>query len=310
MSDRIAPADDDGRHGGAADSPHEILTIEGHGGHPIRCRLWDRDGARATLVTVHGVVGHSLWLEPLARRLAGRGVRTLAMDRRGAGLNHEARGDAPSADALVGDLEAVLRRASADDPPVHLCGFCWGSVYAVDTLAALAARPASTRTGIDVRSAIHIAPSLFPTPLVLGRRFRTGDSGIPTEEPVMPIDCFTDGPALEDFIVPDPLRLRKVSPRLNACMARFSAGIWMKLLRRPLPSLVLLAADDRVVDNAATERLFGRLDADPVRVHTLPGAHGIQFDAPDAAAALVADWVLGATSAAGAASGGAAEDMD
>lgn len=274
--------------GGAPDPPHAIVTVAGHGGYSIRCRLWEPDDACATVVAVHGVAGHSLWLEPVARRLAGRGVRTLAMDRRGAGMNGAGRGDAPSAEALIGDLAAVLRRAAADGAPVHLCGFCWGSVYAVNALAALDAEAGAAP---EVVTAIHVAPSLFPSALVRERPLLTGDSGAPTEAPAMPIECFTEGPALEAIVEPDPLRLRAVSPRFNACLERFSAGLWMKLLRHSRPSLLLLAADDRAVDNAATERLFRRLDADRVSVRTVPGAHGVQFDAPEEAAALIAGWV-------------------
>ena len=206
------------------------------------------------------------------------------MDRRGAGLNRPARGDAPSVEALLGDLDAVVRAAAARRGPLHLAGFCWGSVYAVNFLA---------DSSLRVDGAIHVAPSLFPAPLVLGRPFATGDSGEATEEPVMPIERFTDGPSFESFIVPDPLRLRWVSPRMNACMQRLSAGIWMKFLRLDLPCLMILGERDAVVDDRATRRAFERLAVDRKRLHALDSAHGIQFDAPQAAAALVRDWVLG-----------------
>ena len=286
---RPTPPPIDARARGATPrATHDVVTVAGHGGYPIGCRHWRGEEARATLVLAHGVVGHSLWLEPIARRLARRGVATLAMDRRGAGINDAARGDAPSAEALIADLVAVLRHASADALPLHVGGFCWGSNYVVNALAAL---DAPTATALDLRSVIHIAPSLFPSPLVRERPFRVGDDAAPSEAPAMPIERFTDGPLFASFIVPDPLRLRAVSPRLNGCVQRFAAGLWLKLLRCELPCLLLLAADDAVVDNAATERLFARLTARPKRIRTLPGAHGVQFDAPKAAATLVADWV-------------------
>ena len=200
------------------------------------------------------------------------------MDRRGAGLNR------PAVEALLGDLDAVVRAAAARRGPLHLAGFCWGSVYAVNFLA---------DSSLRVDGAIHVAPSLFPAPLVLERPFATGDSGEATEEPVMPIERFTDGPSFESFIVPDPLRLRRVSPRMNACMQRLSAGIWMKFLRLSTPCLMLLGERDDVVDGRATRRAFERLPVARKRLHALDSAHGIQFDAPEAAAALVRDWVLG-----------------
>lgn len=261
---------------------HEIITVQGAQGYPIQSRYWRGTAPRALLIMVHGVVSHSLWLESIAVELTDRQINVLAMDRRGAGLNLQERGDAPSAEALLADLDSVVQWARQQDLPLHLCGFCWGSNYVVNYL--------HTTQG-DFASCLFLAPSLFPSALIQQRPFATGDGAEATEEPVMPIDQFTDGPCYDNFIVPDPLRLNKVSRRLNTCMQQFSSGLWMKFLRLKLPCLMLLGSKDTVVDNTATEKVFERLGVSPKALYRLPACHGIQFDQPEAAAELIAHWV-------------------
>ena len=136
-----------------------------------------------------------------------------------------------------------------------------------------------------------LAPSLFPSALITERPFETGDSSEPSQEPVMPLECFTEGPKFENFIKPDPLRLTRVSLRLNRIMSEFSRGIWMKFLRLDVPTLVILGANDEVVDNRATEQLFARLRCSRKSLRTLPGRHGLQFDAADEVIRLVGQWI-------------------
>ena len=231
---------------------------------------------------VHGIVSHSLWLESIAVRLVENQVNVLAIDRRGAGMNLKDRGDAPNTDTLLADLDAAMQWSSNTALTIHLCGFCWGGNYVVNYLQS---------TGRKFASCMFIAPSLFPSSLLQDRPFKTGPNALATEEPVMPIDQFTQGPEYETFILPDPLRLHTVSQRLNLCMQQFSTGIWMKFLRLKLPCLLILGTQDSVVDNTATQRLFDRLKIRPKQLHHLPACHGIQFDQPQSTAALIIDWI-------------------
>ena len=268
-------------------SEHRLITVRAADGYPLRCRYRQAVGARALVVLLHGVVSHSGWLEAVTEGLAASGISSIAADRRGAGLNEAMRGDAPDGATLLSDLSAVLLRARDTELPCHLCGFCWGANYAVNYMGS----DERSRLDLNIRTLSLLAPSLFPTARITERPFLTGDSSAPTEEPTMPIECFTDGPELERFIEPDPLRLTGVSPRLNGIMSEFSRGIWMKFLRLETPTLVVLGANDEVVDNAATERLFGRLKCERKSLRVLPSMHGLQFDAPAATTRLVVQWV-------------------
>ncbi len=261
---------------------NSFVTITGDNGYQLNARFWQADGARALLVLIHGVVSHSEWLKTIAAPLAQQGISSLAIDRRGAGLNTLARGDAPSSDALLKDLDAGMQWAAHQNLPIHLCGFCWGSNYVVNYLADYP---------VNIASMVFIAPSLFPAAWIIEQPFEVGESSEATENPVMPIDQFTDGPMFKSYIKPDPHRLRKVSTRMNSCMQSFSRGIWMKFLRLKYPCLMILGDKDSVVDNDATRQVFDRLPIEQKKQLILDAAHGIQFDQPSAAANSIAQWV-------------------
>lgn len=263
---------------------HEVISISGAADYALSCRYWPADEPTDLVVAVHGVISHSLWLENIALPLSKNGVSVLAMDRRGSGMNLRDTGDAPSVETLLEDLKAVLQWCRQWSLPIHICGFCWGSNYVINYLQ-------TDHVRVPIKSMIFIAPSVFASEFIKQQPFKTGDSGSPSEDPVTPIDRFTDGPMFESFIKPDPLRLRKVSRRFNLCIQRFADGLWLKLLRISLPCLMLLADKDAVVDNRATEQLFQRLKVRKKQLHILSGSHGIQFDQPQQTADLILAWL-------------------
>jgi len=264
------------------DLKHSFVTIIGDGGYELNARYWQAENAQAVVVLVHGVVSHSEWMQAIAAPLAEQGISSLAIDRRGAGLNLAARGDAPSTDALLADLHAGMQWAHHLRLPVHLCGFCWGGNYVVNYLAHYQAA---------IASVVFIAPSIFPAAELIEKTIEIGKSGDATEEPIMPIEQFTDGPMFESFIKPDPHRLHKVSTRMNGCMQSFARGIWMKFLKLKHPCLLILGEKDAVVDNDATKQVFERLKVADKECVMLDACHGIQFEKPDLAASNITQWV-------------------
>lgn len=261
---------------------NSFVTVRGDGGYPLNARYWQAEDAQAVVVMVHGVVSHSEWMDSIARILSKHQISCFAFDRRGSGLNTQARGDTPSTNTLLSDLHAVMQWTFQLDLPVHLCGFCWGSNYVVNYLS---------QYQIKIASTLYLAPSLFPATWIAEQPFTVGESSEATEEPVMPIDQFTDGPMFESYIKPDPNRLRKVSTRMNKCMQTFSRGIWMKFLRLKHPCLIVLGDKDTVVDNEATRQVFNRLKVDQKKCVALNSGHGIQFDMPDDAADSMIQWI-------------------
>lgn len=251
-------------------------------GYPLTVRCWKARDAKALIIIAHGIISHSLWLASLAERLAARGITTVCPDRRGSGANRRERGDAPGETELLDDLHTVVNRFQPSAVPLHLGGFCWGSNYLVNYLSRY--RP-------GIASVALIAPALFPAAGLRNVVLKTGASAEPTETPIVPVDAFTRGPAYERFILPDPLRLNRVSPRFNGIMQTFSRMIGIKLLKLPYPVLMILAKDDRITDNDTTANLFSRLRVQPRQLVYVPGEHGIPFDAPIETADTLTTWV-------------------
>lgn len=263
-----------------------VHRVAGEGDYPLAVRVWTppRDPPTAVLVLLHGVVSHSEWLSPIARRLSEAGCLVVCPDRRGSGLNRDEPGDAASAQQLCADAAAVVEAFRIRDRPLHLGGFCWGATWAVHVLQ---------RTGLAVDSLIMIAPSIFPHEDVGGAALQVDDSPEPTEEPNVPIDRFTSGPAYAGYILGDPLRTRLVSPRFNGVlvdMNRFLAPRWAKLR---VPTLMIQARDDRLSDVDKHSRAFRNVQARPRHEVCLSGGHGVQFDAPGETSKEILAWVEG-----------------
>jgi alpha-beta hydrolase superfamily lysophospholipase len=283
---RVVDADPDGR---AAPPDGRVATIEAADGYAVGYRVWTPEErvARATLVLFNGVMSHSLWFRPLAGPLLAAGFKLVGADRRGTGMSAQARGDAPSAQVLLDDARAIIEHERLPDRPVHLVGWCWGAVLAINVAAAMRE---------TLTSLILLAPGLFPTD-ELTRRM-AAQEGVaresPEERPCLesPIveEMFTSGPALDDFIKKDPQRLSRFSPRFLKIMGKLGMGARLKLPRLDLPLLVVLARDDLATDNPETVRGFGKLTGGRAKIETLDGAHGLQFDAPDALARTITDW--------------------
>lgn len=257
------------------------IRIAATDAYPLAVTLWEPQQPIATALLVHGVVSHAQWLDAIGAGLAARGIRCVAPDRRGAGRNGIARGDAPDCRTLLDDLHCVIQHCADTGLPLHLCGFCWGANCAVHYALADSG---------GLASLCLLAPSLFPA-AALRRPLSSGSSALATEAPPTPVELFTRGPQYREFILPDPLRLRAVSPRFNGILQQMSQMLAAKCLKLTQPMLLLLAQQDAMVDNAATEKLFARLKVSPKQLHTLPAAHGIQFDAPQRVTELLAGWI-------------------
>ena len=67
-------------------------------------------------------------------------------------------------------------------------------------------------------------------------------------------------------------------------------GARLKLPKLQVPLLVVLASDDRATDNDETLRGIGKLTGSRAVFRTIAGAHGLQFDAPDALARAIAEF--------------------
>jgi alpha-beta hydrolase superfamily lysophospholipase len=235
---------------------------------------------RARILCLHGIQSHAGWYEHSCRRLAAEGYAVSFLDRRGSGVNREARGDTPGFRRLLDDIGEYARAAALAEPGLRtiLVGISWGGKLAValqkrhrgltDALALLC-------PGICSRVRVPFTDRflIFLTRLFRPRRLFP----IPLSEP----ELFTANPRWLEFLRKDPLALHQATARLLAQSTRLD--IYLRLARRYVraPVLLMLAGKDRIIDNEATRRFVERFPTPERRIIEYPEAyHTLEFE-PD-----------------------------
>ena len=246
---------------------------------------------KARILVLHGVQSHGGWYQDLGRTLADHGYEAHFTDRRGSGANRQDRGHTPSTRRLLDDVAEYLHDLRQLEPvvPVGLIGISWGGKLAVvtagqrpDLVNALALVCPGLQPRVDVsrRERIQIALAYFFSPR---KTFP-----IPLSDPAL----FTASAAGQAFIARDPLGLRAASATLLAASAfldRYVSRIPRKILQ---PALLMLADQDRIVNNTRTLAYWGRIASKRKQVIRYPnGHHTLEFDAdPSQYARDLAGW--------------------
>ncbi len=263
-----------------------IEHFDASDGYRYALRHWHSTTAfpRARIVQLHGIQSHSGWYEFSGGWLAVQGCEIFALDRRGSGMNEPHRGHAPHVDRLINDvtqfLDAVRGRhdpSTDHHAPLILTGLSWGGKLAT----AVAMRRPELIDGLallypgicaQISAAWHRRLQLRIA-VALGLWHRTAP--IPLDDPAL----FTDVPRWQEFIRDDPLALRE------ATVGFFEANRRLDLLAAnapeqiQCPTLMMLAGQDRIIDNTASRRWWRRLDPSRRTLHEYPDAtHTLEFD--------------------------------
>lgn len=262
-------------------------------GYPIHVATWRPDGPnRGNLVVLHGVQSHGGWYRGLGQRLAGSGYATSLPDRRGSGGNRRDRGHTPSDRRLVADVAEYLGMLRRQDPqtPIALAGISWGGKLAVIVAAehpelvdalALICPGLHPRVGVSLGERLRIAWSFFTD--------RRKAFPIPLSDPAL----FTANAEAQAFIAADPLGLRAGTAGLLAASTFIDRRVARMPGRVHQPALLMLAGQDRIVDNDRTRAYFERLASPDRRVIEYPEAHHtLEFEPdPGRYAADLAAWL-------------------
>ena len=253
----------------AIHSPCTIETFKASDGYVWRYRRYEPAGPRrGNVVCLHGIQSHGGWYGASCAYLARAGYRVDLLDRRGSGLNTEARGDARSFRRLLADIAEFLIAEHPDRP--HLLGISWGSKLAI-TLEHF-------YPGL-VRSIGLIAPGMCPR-IGPGRGQRVTILAyrvfsprrlfpIPLNDPAL----FTATPRWQAFIRDDPHALRQATARLLVESARLDIVLKRALRSIRVPLLLMLAGKDRIIDNPRTRAMIDRCPTADRRVIEYPEAH-------------------------------------
>jgi alpha-beta hydrolase superfamily lysophospholipase len=248
-------------------------------------RRWLAVGRRrGGVVVLHGIQSHGGWYEQSCSRLADAGYDVWLPDRRGSGQSDGPRGDAPSFRRLLGDVDMMVSSVSE---PRFLAGISWGGKLALAFAARHPGRLAGVtliapglceRVGYKPRERLRIAVARLIKP---SRRFP-----LPLNDP----ELFTSNPERQRFIRADPLALREATARLLIESRRLDVYLRFRARRLPVPTLLVLAERDRIIDNARTRRLVARLRPSELTIREYAAAHHTLEFEPDGPP-FVDDWI-------------------
>ncbi|AGA30318.1 alpha/beta fold hydrolase [Singulisphaera acidiphila] len=274
-------------------SEPRIETQTASDGYTIHVAVWPVSGTpRGRVVVLHGVQSHGGWYHRLGQTLAKAGYEAHFPDRRGSGANRADRGHAPSSHRLIDDITEWLTTLRNRTPavPTALAGISWGG------------KPAVIAAGKQPRlidALALICPGLHPR-VDVTRRERLGIAlawltnrrktfPIPLGEPTL----FTDSPEGQAFIASDNLSLHAGTAGLLAASFFIDKAVRRIPSKVHQPALLMLAGQDRIVNNDLTLTYFERL-ASPDR-HLIiysKAHHTLEFEPdPERYALDLIEWL-------------------
>ncbi len=245
----------------SSDAPAS-LELARPDGTVLRGLRWRRPGG-ARAVVVHGLGEHAARQRNVAGFLAQCGFDVVAFDHRGHGRSDGARGALRARDDLVDDLAAIVDSTSS--APILLVGHSMGALVALrhalarpETVASLVLSSPALDANLGVGQKLLLAAmSRLAPDVALG-------NGLDASK-------ISHDPAVVRAYREDPL----VHDRITARLARFIVAGARDALERAgtlaVPTLLLVAGDDRLVPAAASRRFAQRAPRGRIVEHVYEG---------------------------------------
>lgn len=221
-------------------------------------RLWEPSLPVASAVLIHGLGAHSGRWDALAAYLFQHNISSCAIDLKGFGLSIGPRGHIDSFKTYFNDIRSLCQTVRDQHPGKKV--FCIGeSMGALIAFLMAVSGPFFCDGLILLSPAFKTKFSLKPwdyikvfAPLLFNRRKKFG-------LPLTSLFCTRD-PKYQEMIDTDEREVHAASSRLLSLivLAQISASRVKKELG--VPTLFLLAGDDRITDAEASKRLFSELE--------------------------------------------------
>ncbi len=257
-----------------------IEQLTAYDGRRLHARRWRPDSPTGAVLYFHGIQSHGGWYESSGSQLAAGGLAVLMPDRRGSGLNAAPRGHFES----IGQCEADTRHQldvlleETGSASAHVIGVSWGAKQAV-----LLAQQVPER----VRSLTLVGPGLFPrVDLTTTEKFRVAMAMVNDRErlfdiPLNDASLFTANPEKIEYVAGDPHKLLEVSASFLLTSRQLDKrlrGFAQSAYRGPIH--VLLAGQDKIIDNDRTRAWFAGLPSSDRLLTEYPDAHHtLEFEA-------------------------------
>jgi alpha-beta hydrolase superfamily lysophospholipase len=268
--ERIATLDEPG-------SPTLYRTVAGDGYRWHYRRYPAMGTVRSRLIFLHGIQSHGGWYPRSCARLAAAGYEVDFLERRGCGRNTENRGDIPSFRRCLDDIAEFLATLPTDRKR-FLGAVSWGGKLGVG----LQYRHPGLVDGLML-----LCPGLFPKVTApLTQRLWIGRCALRNPTKRFPISLndpalFTESESWRTFLRDDPLALHEATARM--LFQSTMLDIYLKRARKrvTVPTLLMLAGNDRIIVNAKTRRYVERMPAASKTIIEYPGAHHTLEFEPD-----------------------------
>lgn len=237
-------------HPGQSADTHLTLTMAD--GQPLFLRDWPLPQARGAVLIVHGLGEHSGRYQRLAQWFNQRGYAVRGYDQRGHGKTPGRRGGLRHGDDLLEDLATVYHDYASGLPhaPLLLGHSMGGLVAARAVLDGRIAPPALVLSSPVLRS--WESPRMIALARLLGRIA----PNLPLRSGLDFDQLSHDRQVVADYRS-DPLRHGWITPRLADFIFRDGARCIADAAALPLPTLLLVADSDGMVDPAGS-RAFAR----------------------------------------------------
>jgi len=233
---------------------------------------------RGSILLVHGLGEHSGRYGRVADRLAALGLEACGYDLRGHGRSEGGRGAIPHDDALLEDLRIVFDdldrrgRAAGDDSAPLLLGHSLGGATAA---AATAGGWVAPRALILSSPALALHVSRPRAALLALARRLIPDRPLPNE---LPVEKLSHERAEVDAYRADELVHDRITPRLYGFLADAGAAARRDAARLTVPTLLLVAGDDGLVDARGSRELAVRLPPGVGTLHFYDGLYHEVFN--------------------------------
>lgn len=237
------------------------LTIRADDGTPLFVTDWLIEPPAAVkggIVLMHGLGEHSGRYGHVIRFFNERGLSVRVYDHRGHGRSGGARGDVPGDATILQDAKIVVdnfaqRIAQLGAIPLFLFGHSMGGLFA----ARFATARLSPLSGL-ILSSPALALPMSGTQKVLSKIFRmiAPGLGIPNG---LKTQYLSHDPQVETDYLKDPLVHPKISARLLSSMLAAIDFSQSHADALAIPTLLVVAGDDRLVDASGSEAFFNRL---------------------------------------------------
>lgn len=257
----------------SASNDFEIDKFTALDGQVLYYNKWNSEKPEHVFIFINGLESHAGWFSSVATDLVDKGIMVYGLDRRGSGLNVRNFGGFKD---WVSDINMLIKIARNKCPgtKIHLVSVCFGAK--LTTVCAI-------QQSESFESLIYLSPGIrvkvAPT---LVEKLKIGLSMLPglsfnIPSPIRDDKMFTDSPEALYFLYND--KLRTFSCRAgDFCQARkIDSYISKNSNKVNIPSLVLLAGKDQIVDNEETKKAFQRFGQKPEIIEYHDSEHVIFF---------------------------------